>query len=83
MISQCQPNQNIEIFFGQKPAEVNINTDATISLVFALQQTDPDPANLVFTINTDHNMDSLIAYSQDAQLPINIPFHVKVTDKNG
>jgi len=81
VISQCQPNQNIEILFGQKPTEVNVNTDPTISSVFALQQT--DPANLVFTINTDHNMDSLIAYSQDAQLPINIPFHVKVTDTNG
>ena len=52
-----------------------------ISSVFALQQT--DPANLIFTINTDRNMDSLIVYNQEAQLPINILFHVKVTDTNG
>ena len=49
------------MLFGQSKA--NINMDATISSVFALSIT--DPANLVFSINTDHNMDSLKSYNED------------------
>ena len=79
VISQCQPNRQIEILFGQSKS--NINMDAKISSVFALSIT--DPANLVFSINTDHNMDSLMSYNNDTELPIKIPFHVRAFDSLG
>ena len=67
------------MLFGQSKA--NINTDATISAVFSLSLT--DPANLVFSINTDHNMESLMSYNEDTQLPIKIPFYVRAFDSLG
>lgn len=67
------------MLFGQMKS--NIVSDEIIDSVFTLKQ--DDPANLVFTINTDHNLDSLIIYNEDALLPINISFHVRVFDANG
>ena len=66
----------IEMLFGQTKA--NVNTDATISSVFALSQV--DPAKIVFSINTDHNMDSLMSYNEEVKLPISISFHVRAFD---
>ena len=64
------------MLFGQSKAE--FITDAKIGSVFALSIT--DPANLVFSVSTDHNMDSLMSYNEDTQLPIKISFHVRAFD---
>ena len=67
------------MLFGQTKA--NVNTDSTISSVFALSQV--NSANLVFSINIDHNMDSLMSYNEDVKLPIRISFHVRAFDLLG